>query len=546
MQLPDLITKILLERQSFTNISEDSIINEIQQKHTAENESEEIVSTTNEPIKLDENTVIGKNGNTVQDFQIQKNELTKNLSLALNETSLCLDFVSLLISRVRPNLVKATISPYLSKLIPLGSINTDRLTSDPQERNEANASRIGLGWKSDHLSKITNTLKTTSTRLHEQIIKEKKYWDDINAVVSSKEVLYKTRDPLNGARTLGVKYGFGDSGSNYYDKGLAVLRKEDSTGEAMFAQHVSSELVIDKTYKYVRVRILSKSEDDFMLTGQSRFESKHLNSNHHMLINAIEKARYFIFEEDLFFHLLREAKLLIHYGVQVISDKIIVENYNEIIEIETINYDEENEDELNNRYQNVNEYSCINNDRAQAILTFMKILLCNFYKYNLGQKQRICTHSRRDQTKTDPLILRPLLGYLKHKAYLRQMNFIIKNCQSQFENKATFKIENIKCKHLETKNTSDSPFAVLINHPLSIFTIIVKPFSKSDAIKINFFLTATDLYCSLVISMKMSSFENEADAENDKNGIRALLITYYDFNEAKESLEWTIANFLRE
>lgn len=126
------------------------------------------------------------------------------------------------------------------------------------------------------------------------------------------------------------------------------------------------------------------------------------------------------------------------------------------------------------------------------------------------------------------------------------MNFIIKNCQSQFENKATFEIENIKYKHLETKDITDSPFAVLINHPLSVFTIIVKPLSKSGAVKINFFLSATDHYCSLVIIMKMSYFESKADAENETNGIRALLITHYDFKEVSESLEWTIANFLSE
>ena len=105
------------------------------------------------------------------------------------------------------------------------------------------------------------------------------------------------------------------------------------------------------------MKILSQIDGDYMLTGQSILIL--ILKSKQSIINDIEKARFFLFEEDLFHQLIREAKLLVNYNVSIISNKIIIEINNIIIEIESIVYDELNEEELENYYQNVNEYSTL-------------------------------------------------------------------------------------------------------------------------------------------------------------------------------------------
>ena len=174
----------------------------------------------------------------------------------MNETSLSLDFVSLLLSTVKPNIGKSTMSPHLSKSVPIGSLNSDRLSNNTTTSKYENAAIIGQGWKLESLNKITNSFKNASLRLNEQVLKEKRYWDMINLVLENHEILYKTRDPANGSRAIGVRYGYGDSGSSYHDRGLAILRKDNQTGEISFNPVSSTNKITNKVYKYIRVKIL--------------------------------------------------------------------------------------------------------------------------------------------------------------------------------------------------------------------------------------------------------------------------------------------------
>ena len=298
LKLEELIPRILIERKSFLNVTEESLQQEIENSNEEAQVVTEIdTSAIDVPLEEDEYQQ--------EVFNKQKFELSKNINYALNETQLSLDFISLLIASVKPNLAKSTISPHLSKFVKPTSLNSDRLgqegTEDSNNNNNSQSSNVGQGWKLESLNKITDLFREASVNLNDQVIKERRYWNMINLVLANGEALFRMRDPENNARAIGVKYGYGDSGSNYHDQGLALLRKDNQTGEVSFhpITSLNNAKIVGKINKFIRVKILSQIDGDYMLTGQSVFQFDFKSSKQN-IINDIEKARFFYLKKICF------------------------------------------------------------------------------------------------------------------------------------------------------------------------------------------------------------------------------------------------------
>lgn len=492
---------------------------------------------------------------TYETFTKNKHELAKLIGGALNETSLSLDFVSLLISSVKPNLGKSTISPLLSKNVPLGSLAADRIESTGPN-NSKECAAIGQGWKLESLTKITDSLRTASIRLNEQVLRERNYWENVHTVLQNGEVLYKARDPTTGHRGIGVKYGYGDSGSNYHDKGLAILKRNIDGNVSLLPilNEVSSRggtttKVAEKVHKYIRVKILSKIDDDYMLTGQSVFNSKSILGGKDAIINDIEKARYFLFEEDLFHQLTREAKTLINYNVSIISNKIIIEVYEHIIEIEAVVYDENNEEELNNLYQNINRESSMNNSKAQHILIFLKLMLCCFYKYNLDLRRDVPTaRAKWKLANSHPLILRPLLGHIRHEINFKNVQYVLGNLLADFD-KDTYKIRAKKYLTLspigETKTIRDI-FEKSTKSPKSELKVKLVHPTNGKVLKIDVTLSATESYCNLIVNLVVNRYNSLQTYKEDKDSLKLLEVKVTEIYDVEECLEWIISKFINK
>lgn len=545
--IADLIPQILMERQSFLNISE-----ELLQEEIDENKSSEDLQL--DQSKSPETDIPDEDSESAyQTFVKQKLELLSHVNSAMNETSLSLDFVSLLMSAVKPNITKSTMSPHLTKHVPLGSLSSDRLTKSEEDNNHTSTrdkpESIGLGWKYQSLNHITELFKSASTQLKEQVDIEHKYWNVINMVLKHGEVLFKVRDPQTGSRAIGVKYGYGDSGSNYYDKGLAVLRKNEETGDVTFNPIMTgNHKISQKSNKFTRIRVLSKIDDDFMLTGQSLFDKDALaDKNEHRVIDDIERARYFLFEEDLFYHLIREAKNLINYSVSIISNKIIIEIHDQIIEVESVVYDEQNEEELNNTYQNINKESSKNNDKAQAILTFLKLMLCCYYDYNLQLKQKIPTsHTKWKQANSHPLMLRPLIGHMRHELNVYHTKVILNTtCKSLDSSQLSYDIEEEKYVNLKEEKLTN-PFEKAVTKPLSKFKVKLQKLATKEYLNVEVEVTTTEIFVNLVIVLTITKYNSKEDLEQNSQGTNVLQLRFTDFMDIEESLNWSILNFLQK
>ena len=543
LKLEELIPRILIERKSFLNVTEESLQQEIENSNEEAQVVTEIdTSAIDVPLEEDEYQQ--------EVFNKQKFELSKNINYALNETQLSLDFISLLIASVKPNLAKSTISPHLSKFVKPTSLNSDRLgqegTEDSNNNNNLQSSNVGQGWKLESLNKITDLFREASVNLNDQVIKERRYWNMINLVLANGEALFRMRDPENNARAIGVKYGYGDSGSNYHDQGLALLRKDNQTGEVSFhpITSLNNAKIVGKINKFIRVKILSQIDGDYMLTGQSVFQFDFKSSKQN-IINDIEKARFFLFEEDLFYQLIREAKLLVNYNVSIISNKIIIEINNTIIEIESIIYDELNEEELENYYQNISEYSSLNNKKCQLILNYLKLMLCCYYQYNLKLKQKVPTSlTKWKQSNSHPLILRPLVGNMRHELNLSNMESILRTLVAKFGEKLKKSKLNVdKFTNLAVRSRKSNPFQKSIEKPVSKFSLVLEN-GSAQIMVVNVTLTTNELFVNLIIHLRLIRFNTVEDFEGNVNGVNVLQLGFSDCNEIEECLDWSIQNFV--
>ena len=164
-----------------------------------------------------------------------RTQMVEQINIAMNESSLALETVSLLLSAVRENNAKSSLSPYLKRTIPLGSLNSDRVGAAPDVAKQTSTVQFGLGWKLKSLEESRTLLRETADSLWSIIANEHSYWKMISEVITNSDVVFKIRERggstngngngNGGNRVLAIKYGYEDSGSTYaLDRGVALLK----------------------------------------------------------------------------------------------------------------------------------------------------------------------------------------------------------------------------------------------------------------------------------------------------------------------------------
>lgn len=242
-------------------------------------------------------------------FDRHRLALLDNVKAAYNESALALDFVSLLISSVRPAAGTTSMSPHLRQHIPVGSLGADRVPA-PSANSEPG---VGIGWKMESLTNARDRLQTCAVRLRAEAAKEKTYWAGVAAVAATGEVLFKVRN--SDSRGLGIKYGFGDAGSRYRDPGVGVLRRSASGS-------VDFEPREEVQPKFVRVTM--KTEEGEVQSVSDVF-TRDRNAPSDPTLASIHETRHALFEEELFFEIAREARLLTSRRVTVADGAVTVD-----------------------------------------------------------------------------------------------------------------------------------------------------------------------------------------------------------------------------
>ncbi|SMN20870.1 similar to Saccharomyces cerevisiae YER022W SRB4 Subunit of the RNA polymerase II mediator complex [Maudiozyma saulgeensis] len=406
-----------------------------------------------------------------------RSTMVEQINTAMNESSLALETVSLLLSAVRENNAKSSLSPYLKRTIPMGSLNGDRVNNPPDIETQLQTIQFGVGWKLKSLDESRTILRDTAESLWSILAKEHSYWKMISEVVTNSDVVFKVRERGSAQRVLGIKYGYEDSGSTYrLDRGVALLRNNEELNKLELVpfsgdssrQSNSSSLhnksksgntatsgsiknmigginatpavtvpminhvengINDGSHQsmkyFLRVRIFTKIEyeDDYILSGESNVDPKFFTMG--TIRSQIHKFKDIIFEKELMYQLKKECSSLISYGVRIENEnKITIELPQEKFEIELVSVAE---DECEGgSLSNGGTATRINDKRANLILITLRILLVVVFKKNLkrrllpGHLKSVSSHisTNNSSKSTDGLLLiRPILGTLRHQNY---------------------------------------------------------------------------------------------------------------------------------
>ncbi|ODV91205.1 hypothetical protein CANCADRAFT_2921 [Tortispora caseinolytica NRRL Y-17796] len=336
LTLTEKIAKIVAERGSFLNITEETLENEIRDGSPA--------------------TLATKHQDTKGSLKAEKTaKLLEHIAATKNEAALALDFISLLISAVRPAAGQASMSPLLHQRIPTGSLGSD---TSRESRNvlEQDNLAVSAGWKIEALKEAAESLKLSSIHLQSEVQWESKYWSTINELSNKGQALKIT------PKGLAFAYTFIDSGSRTLDPSVAFLKRDYTSKDFELS-------MTDTRTKVTVVRIIKCGEiiGEFFLSLPT--------SSGPSIKQDLDNATYYVFEYELFKELSEEAFTMRAYNVDLIDNTIILPITDTI--------------DINIEYCEVPETNQRHSPLAEFISLLLHTSLCKFFDENRKREKAV-------------------------------------------------------------------------------------------------------------------------------------------------------------
>jgi len=543
---------------------------------------------------------------SAENFSERKEKAVKDVDTALNESSLSLDFVSLLISSLRPAAGSLSMSPKLKQSVKTGSLSSVGIKPHARDSAEIVAARdrkdkvVGRGWKLQSLSQAAQDLRLAAERLKSEVSKEEVYWSNMLKLVHSDEVIIPI-NPSDGrsAKQIGVKYGFGDAGSMYYDRGIGLLRKDNDTGKMYFERQRSStqvrgiqsttsseseKLVVIRLYKHAST---SQSSDDSSFNATLVGEASAIDSvpeqtgdndgpgsslaGKSKVLCDIERARFFLFEEELFYQLVKEAATLGALQVKVESESIVVELRHLTLKILFLPISDVRAMKISSS-ATTESY----NRKAKEISIFFHLMLCSQHRHNLQRKrlppvslskQQLYANKQIQQSVV--ILIRPLLAYQRHHRNILKVMTSIRLILMDLELKNSIKVDYIMKNSLKlrlycndpnrlsqnsNKLIKDNPFIRCLISPLSLMELRYK--KVRILIELTSDLTASFSSINLKIDATRAEIPSETEDTTTSTATTAVVpvlndvtynvpiadLTFNGTTEFGDSLWWIMRN----
>ncbi|CCK71031.1 Srb4p KNAG_0F03690 [Huiozyma naganishii CBS 8797] len=529
MPLAQLVPLILQQRQiPFSQLLEQNIINSM-------SGDEQPFIPEEQTVDMAESGALNNRRGQDETFASIRANMVEQTNVALNEASLALETVALLLSATRESNAKASISPFLKNTVPLRSLNSDSVLQQPSE--PLDDLKFALGWKLKCLDDCKNKLRREVDTLRATLEREHLYWRKIGQYIKNSDVVFKMRDKSTGLKAIALKFGYEDSGSAYrYDRGIAILRNRPES-DMLELVPVASTRDGPRGFqeKLLRVRIFTKiaSEEDYIFSGESTLQDNAEGSvfNNENIRGQISKLKDIIFEKELMYQLKRECAPLISYGVSIENEnKVVMELPNEKFEIELVSCDESsmaNHDHDNPR---------TNDRRANLFLITLRMLLIVQFKKNIRRGLAMNVSSSR-RGPEDILLLRPLLAKLRHQNYKILLRMIIKDNFLEMVQGSTVEEQDntprddagtnsarVLDRHIYKLNSEIDAFNQLINYPSTLFTLKT---ATGEALTVSLELPN---YCNAKIEVSYTSFHAK----------------FSEFKEAEEFLHFLVNEYVNK
>ena len=367
--------------------------------------------------------------------------LTSTIRLAHNEALTTLDFVSLLMKKDAPKQSSATMSQRLKEFVPVGELGFDK--TRPPKKPDADAAYdrlVASKWTLKGLGDAADKLLGSAKILGARVEKETKYWEEVLDV--SEKGWSVCRVPKQ-EHILGVRFGFqegskhplplllspivahhcGTASPTFYNRGFAPLRPNPQ-GAVSLGQGP------DIKPKSLKIRIRNASG---AVTQSSQVRTR-VRRSERSLEAFIHQARDSLFDEELFYELRKEARTLLNHGVVVAKDH-------------RITFPIDLEPEINPEKSSLT-YWCIEIElvtlpwsqntipdafdkqasfEAESMLLTLRILLTHAHRRKFRRRSSTPPAISDDQPK--PFIynvLRPLIGYVRHRSAKLKVEALIK------------------------------------------------------------------------------------------------------------------------
>ena len=407
--LKEVLGRIALERGHFRDITEASLREEIAADGALEPSDD---SDGDEIAEEDEENDASRSDKATSREELwrAKMDMQTLADNARNEVMFALDYVSLLLSESAPKLGEQTMSPMLKQNVPSGTLGVDIWQHMPDDAAQrAQDQLLATNVKIESLQESADSLLAAAGRLEDNVRKETQYWDQILSITERGWNVCK----LPGQQhRLGVTFGFSESAPQFERQGVAALNAGADGGVAL-------ERGIGRKPKALRVEVRRAGS----AVGRSKVPVV-LDGEETTLEARIRRARDSLFDEELYYEMVRESRSVTSLGVGTRGQALWfspegVEDGREAPEVvfELVSLEEVGKE---------NEGSGQEDGFAQAIVLAARLLLSQAHRERLKKRSNIPPPRSERQEETPLLpILRPIMSYMLHQAALDQVNALV-------------------------------------------------------------------------------------------------------------------------
>lgn len=279
---------------------------------------------------------------------------------------LALDSISLLLSKENPVQAGTTLSPALRDLVGIGTLGASKL-KEPNitEAQIQNDLSVATGWRVMGINSMVDSILAAAERLEKEIELETKYWADVLAVSDDGwTVCALPQEPY----TLGVRFGFSESASDFRNGSIAPLIRNDDGSIKLGVGRLGGGSQ--------RIRFTVKKNG--AITDQSPLPGRIPEDA--PLNDRVREARDTIFHQELWYELNREARIMLAYDVYYHGQAITWRQNKETEFILTLEDLQEQDD--TNAYANYND-----GIRSSTVAySFLQFLLFQSHRQNYHKR----------------------------------------------------------------------------------------------------------------------------------------------------------------
>ena len=289
---------------------------------------------------------------------------------------------------------QASMSPVLKEAVPVGSLECQTVKYVPAPANEVR--RLDMtrrGWKMDSFASAAKKISAAGSRLQEEAERESRYWEQIsNLEAKGWAVSRLPRD----SRTVGVHFGFAEAAPAFRNRGFAILRRGQDGNVNLDHNAIPPRPLIV-------VVTVSIGEQE---TGSSAIQHEQVTEDS-PIEDQILQAHQTLSEEELFYEISREGRLLANQGVEMSNQSVQFEVGNKFnVRIRLAN--PETESPPANSNVSAEEI-------AKAIALSLHILLAHAHQQNHRRRSNAPSPmTLKAKAAPEYALLRPVMSHLQH------------------------------------------------------------------------------------------------------------------------------------